>query len=279
MIHFVVYNVGTLLIPRCKDLNFIRKHSLWHKIIALICLFFLLIFKKSLQIDLLFPSFSTSFQTMAHPRASLSYSCCYLQENISQASPPGITLETAEQLYAVSRGEWDALQGNEKGIALLRSALSLLFIAGKGTQVDVCWCGLTLAAASPDSTAPSGVCSAGWARPGAQPSLPRPGMLFPRPALILLMEACRACLSTSLLLLQGGVFALRQNFLHRGGSPWLLQQRSSDYKESHRAKINHIFHWLKSLWKGMASEPANIRLVMDKMVLHVFSFSWKVFTR
>lgn len=208
---------------------------------------------------------------MAHPRAPLSYSCCYLQENISQASPPGITLETAEQLYAVSRGEWDALQGNEKGIALLRSALGLLLIAGKGTRADVCWRGLTRAA-------PSRVCSAGWARSGAQPSLPRPGMLFPRLALTLVTKVCRACLSTSLLLLQGGVFALRQNFLHRGGSPWLLQQRSSDYKESHRAKINHIFHWLKLLWKGMASEPANLRLVVDKMVMRVFSFSWKVFT-
>lgn len=67
------------------------------------------------------------------------------------------------------------------------------------------------------------------------------------------MEVCRAHLPASPLLSQGGVFALRQNALHTGGSLWLLQQRNSNYKELHRAKSDHILHWLMSLWKGMAS--------------------------
>lgn len=83
--------------------------------------------------------------------------------------------------------------------------------------------------------------------------------------LISVVEVCRAHLSMSLLLSQGGVFALRQNVLHCGGSLWPLQQHYSDYKELHRAKINHILHWLMSLWKGMASLPAVLRLFIDKM--------------
>lgn len=46
MINFVVYNVGAMLIPTCKDLNCIRKHSPSRKINALIYLFFKPVFKK-----------------------------------------------------------------------------------------------------------------------------------------------------------------------------------------------------------------------------------------
>jgi len=56
-----------------------------------------------------------------------------------------------------------------------------------------------------------------------------------------------------------------------------LQQHNFNCKESRRAKINHFLHWLMSLWKGMASQPANLRLVMDKMVMHAFSSSQKGF--
>lgn len=90
-------------------------------------------------------------------------------------------------------------------------------------------------------------------------------MLFPGLVLISVVEVWRAHLSMSLLLSQGGVFALRQNVLHCGGSLWPLQQHYSDYKELHRAKINHILHWLMSLWKVMASLPAILRLFIDKM--------------
>lgn len=190
---------------------------------------------------------------MDHPRASLGYSCCYLQENIEQTSPPGITLETADRLYAVSRGEQDVLQGNEKGIDLLQSALNLLFGVGNGTQVDAYWHGLMLVALSLDPTALGMVGSVGWAQLGAQFSVPGPGTLFPRFVSILAVEVCQEHPSMSLLLSQGGAFAPHQNILHREGSLWLLQQHNSNYKELHHAKINHILHWLMSLWKGMAS--------------------------
>lgn len=98
---------------------------------------------------------------MARPRASRGYSCCYLQERTDPASPPGIALETAERLYAVARGARDALQGNEKGIALLQSALGLLFMLGNGTRVGAFWRGPMLAAVSLNSAALSSVGSGG----------------------------------------------------------------------------------------------------------------------
>lgn len=63
----------------------------------------------------------------------------------------------------------------KKGIALLQSALNLLFMVGNGTQVDAYRHGLMLAAVSLDSTALSTVESAGWAWLGAQFSVLRPG--------------------------------------------------------------------------------------------------------
>lgn len=111
---------------------------------------------------------------------------------------------------------------------------------------------------------------------GAQLMGPRPGMLFPRLVLISVVEVWWAHPSMSLLLQQGGVFALRQNVLHCGGSLWPLQQHYSDYKELHRAKINHILHWLMSPWEGMASLPANLWLLIDKMHAYMVRvYSWK----
>lgn len=111
---------------------------------------------------------------------------------------------------------------------------------------------------------------------GAQLVGPRPGMLFPRPVLMSVVEVWWAHLSVSLLLSQGGAFALRQNVLHCGGSLWPLQQHYSDYKELHRAKINHILHWLMSLWKGMVSLPLNLWLLIDKTHAYMERvYSWK----
>lgn len=85
-------------------------------------------------------------------------------------------------------------------------------------------------------------------------------MLFPRFLLLLVGMACGTPPSTPLLLSQGGGFKLRG-----GGRPWLLQQHNSSYQELHHVDINHILHWLMSLWTGMASQPAEMRLLVDKM--------------
>lgn len=84
---------------------------------------------------------------MACPRAPRLQLLLPAREYIT-AFTSRITLETAERLYVMSRGDLAVVQGLEKGIALLQSALDLLSV-GHDPRVGASWCGLAHPALAP----------------------------------------------------------------------------------------------------------------------------------
>lgn len=245
-----------MLIPRCENLNCIRKH----KINVLIFFFFLPVFKNWLLIDLsvLFLLPFKQWPIQGHLWATAAVTCKRIHNRLHlQASP-----WKRQSSFVSVQGRGGCSAENDKGIALLQRALRLLFMAatvpggGRSRWADAGHCQPWL-----QSPGHGGV-RAVWAQLGA----PRPGLLFQD------LCECQWCRSGEHIFQCLFCYG-KEESLHCVKMFCIVQGASGHCSNitliTGSAKINHILHWLMSLWKGMASLPANLWLLIDKKYVYM----------
>lgn len=178
MIDSVVYNVDTMLIPRCKNLNCIRKHTS-HKINVLIFLFFFLpVLKNWLLIDLFFLSFSYLLSNNG-PSKGMSQPQLLLptREYITGFTSRHHLGNGRAALCSVQRRAGCFAEKWKRHCPSPKSSQSVVY-GRNSTQVEADWRGLRLAIVSLGCTA-LGTGVEGSVQFGAQLVGPRPGTLFP----------------------------------------------------------------------------------------------------
>lgn len=245
-----------MLIPRCENLNCIRKH----KINVLIFFFFLPVFKNWLLTDLsvlFLPPFK-QWPIQGHLWATAAVTCKRIHNRLHLQASPWKRQSSFVQCPG-ERGmlcrEWKRHCPSPKS--------SQAAVHGSNSprwrQIEVGWC-WPLSALTPEP----------WARwvtaVWAQLVAPRPGLLFQDPCEC---QWCRSGEHISQCLFCYG----KEESLHCVKMFCIVQGASGHCSNitliTGSAKINHILHWLMSLWKGMASLPANLWLLIDKMYVYM----------